>query len=64
MVHDIPPARTTCYAHLDDGHLIEATRRIGDLIEQSMGDEELGQVVHAICTERIATLELSARQAG
>ena len=27
---------TTRYAHLDDGHVIEATQRIGDLIEQSM----------------------------
>ena len=27
---------TTLYAHLDDGHVIEAAQRIGDLIEQSM----------------------------
>lgn len=27
---------TTRYAHLDDGHVIEAAQRIGDLIEQSM----------------------------
>lgn len=27
---------TTRYAHLDDGHVIEAAQRIGDLIEQNM----------------------------
>ena len=32
-----PDLRTTTrYAHLDDGHVIEAAQRIGDLIEQSM----------------------------
>ena len=27
---------TTRYAHLDDGHVIEAAQRIGDQIEQNM----------------------------
>ena len=28
---------TTRYAHLDDGHVIEAAQRIGNLIEAMMG---------------------------
>lgn len=31
---------TTRYAHLDDGHVIEAAQRIGDLIEQSMDEKK------------------------
>ena len=28
---------TARYAHLDDGHVIEAGQRIGDMIQQMMG---------------------------
>jgi len=31
-----PYRGNTRYAHLDDGHVIEAAQRIGDRIEQSM----------------------------
>ena len=46
---------TTRYAHLDDGHVIEAAQRIGNLIEEMMGgtrDVGCGLFLNRCCARR------------
>ncbi len=45
---------TARYAHLDDGHVIEAGQRIGDLVEQMMGPHRL--LNHNTMCDRAAVL--------